>query len=593
MSTKVKEIDNISKEFELEGYILLTKEYINQSQKLEYICSNGHKRATTWKNWKKGCRCLICKNHSTKPTIETVRKDFESEGYTLLSDTYITNKVKLDYICPNGHKNSITWADWNSGGYRCPDCANNKKLDIEHVILDFNIENYTFISGVYINSTSVLIVKCPKGHGFETSRGKWTNGNRCPICYSERINIQLVKESFETENYKLLSDKYSDAHSKLKYICPNGHKHAISWAAWQQGERCFHCRNLKHRVPIKEIIEMFELEDYVFIEDSYLENKLEYICSAGHEGSVSLGNWKTNGVRCPVCGNNGTSEQEKDLISNIESLNIDIDTRNRNIIKPKELDLVIHSKKIAIEYCGLYWHSELMDKNNDYHINKLEKCSNANHRLITIFEDEWVNKKKIVLSRLKNILGIKEGIKTLYARKLNIKEIDISTARQFCEENHLQGYTGSNIKLGAFYGNELVSIMTFSKPSISKGQNNYDLGVWELNRFCSKLDYKIVGVASKLLSHFKNNYEWIKIFSYADRRWSNGNLYKQIGFEFDSNTKPNYWYFKNGDIKRHHRFVLRKKPNEPKNITEWELRKSQGWNRIWDCGNKKYVTYNK
>lgn len=533
MSTKIKEIDNISKEFELEGYILLTKEYINQSQKLEYLCPNGHKRTTTWKNWKKGCRCLICKNHSTKPTIETVRKDFESEGYTLLSDTYITNKVKLDYICPNGHKNSITWADWSSGGYRCPDCANNKKLDIERVIIDFNLENYTFISGTYANNTSILIIKCPKGHEFETSRVKWTTGNRCPICYSNRINIDIISESFEFNGCKLFSKEYVDAHSKLKYICSNGHAHEISWAAWQQGERCYYCSR------------------------------------------------------------SGTSTQEQDLINHIKNFNIIIDTRDRSTIKPKELDIIIPSKKAAIEYCGLYWHSIFQGKDDKYHIAKLDSCNNVGYDLITIFEDEWVNKKKIVLSRLKNILGIKEGIKTLYARKLNIKEIDISTARQFCEENHLQGYTGSNIKLGAFYGNELVSIMTFSKPSISKGQNNYDLGVWELNRFCSKLDYKIVGVASKLLSHFKNNYEWIKIFSYADRRWSNGNLYKQIGFEFDSNTKPNYWYFKNGDIKRHHRFVLRKKPNEPKNITEWELRKSQGWNRIWDCGNKKYVTYNK
>lgn len=478
MNTKVKEIDSISKAFELEGYTLLTKEYENQHQQLNYICPNGHNRSTTWKNWKKGARCLVCKNQSTRPSIEMIRENFEKEGHILLSDVYITNKAKLDYVCPFGHKNSITWADWNCGGYRCPDCANNKRLDIERVISDFNIENYTFVSGIYTNNTSVLIVKCPKGHEFESSRAKWTTGNRCPICYSERVNIHDVKESFESENYILLSDEYVDAHSKLKYVCPNGHEHEISWAAWQQGGRCYHCRNLKHRVPINEIIEMFEVENYTFIKDSYLKSKLEYICPVGHEGSVSLGNWKTNGVRCPTCGNNGTSKQEQDLISYIENFNIDIDIRNRSIIKPKELDMVIHSRGVAVEYCGLYWHSELMDKNNTYHIDKLEKCNNNDYKLITIFEDEWINKKEIVLSRLKNILGVKDDIKILYARKLSIKEIDTSTARQFCEENHLQGYTGSSIKLGAFYGDELVSIMTFSKPSISKGQSSYDLWVW-------------------------------------------------------------------------------------------------------------------
>ena len=529
MSTKVKEIDSISKAFELEGYTLLTKEYENQHQQLNYICPNGHNRSTTWKNWKKGARCLVCKNQSTRPSVEMIRENFEKEGYILLSDVYITNKAKLDYICPFGHKNSITWADWNCGGYRCPDCANNKKLDIERVISDFNMENYTFVSGTYTNNTSVLVVKCPKGHEFESSRVKWTTGNRCPICYSNRVNIDTIKESFEFNECKLLSKEYIDAHSKLEYICSNGHRHEISWAAWQQGERCYYCSK------------------------------------------------------------SGTSKQEQDLINHVKNFNVSIDTRNRSIIKPKELDIIIQDKRVAIEYCGLYWHSTSQGKDDKYHIGKLEKCSNNDYKLITIFEDEWINKKEIVLSRLKNILGVKDDTKILYARKLSIKEIDTSTARQFCEENHLQGYTGSSIKLGAFYDDELVSIMTFSKPSISKGQSSYDLWVWELSRFCSKLNYKVIGVASKLLSYFKKNYKWVQIFSYADRRWSTGNLYAQIGFELVGNTKPNYWYFANGSIDRHHRFALRKKSDEPKDKTEWELRKSQGWNRIWDCGSLKYV----
>jgi hypothetical protein len=587
------EIEEAKAYFNKEGYTLLTQEYKNQQQRLEYVCPNGHKRTTTWKNWKKGARCLICKNQRTKLSIEEVRLSFEKEGYTLLSKEYISNKTKLDYVCPEGHKSSITWADWNTGGYRCGYCANNKKLSIKDVISDLNKEEYEFVSGNYANNTSILLVKCPKGHEFETSRVKWTSGNRCPVCYDSRIDINVISESFRKQGYTLLSKKYVDAHTKLKYICPQGHTHKISWSAWQQGQRCFYCRNLKHRIPLKEVQKMFRSEEYIFIEESYLKNKLEYICPKGHFGSVSLGNWKTNGVRCPTCGNNGTSVQEQDLINHIEALEIDINVRDRLLIKPKELDVVVPSKKIAIEYCGLYWHSELMDKNNDYHIDKLKKCNNAGYKLITIFEDEWVNKKEIVLSRLKNILNVKKGIKKLYARNLIVKEIDTKSARQFCEKNHLQGYTGSTIKLGAFYNDELVSVMTFSKPSLAKGSNSKtNPHTWELSRFCSKLSYRVVGVASKLLSYFKKHYVWIEIFSYSDRRWSDGNLYEQLGFQFTENTKPNYWYFVDGGAVRKHRFALRKQPNEPKDTTEWELRQAQGWNRIWDCGNKKYVMTN-
>ena len=130
--------------------------------------------------------------------------------------------------------------------------------------------------------------------------------------------------------------------------------------------------------------------------------------------------------------------------------------------------------------------------------------------------------------------------------------------------------------------------MTFSKPSLSKGCRNVKKGTWELNRFCTKINYHVVGLCSKILTHFKNNYEYTEIFYFADSRWSIGNLYEKIGFRFLYTTKPNYWYF-NNNKKRIHRFALRKRNDESKDVTEWDLRRSQGWNRIWDCGNLKYI----
>jgi len=230
-----------------------------------------------------------------------------------------------------------------------------------------------------------------------------------------------------------------------------------------------------------------------------------------------------------------------------------------------------------------------MDKNNDYHLDKLNKCNKKGYRLITIFEDEWVNKRPIVESRLKGLLGKTENV--VYARKTKVKEISTKEAKDFCEVNHLQGYAGSRIKLGLFYNEDLISVMTFAKPSLSKGQKSKKEGVWELSRFCSKINYSVVGGASKLLTFFKKNYIWHELFSYADRRWSVGNVYKNIGFNSAGEVASNYWYFVPGSLKRIHRFALRKQPNESKEVTEWELRKAQGYNRIWDCGNLKYVMH--
>jgi hypothetical protein len=155
---------------------------------------------------------------------------------------------------------------------------------------------------------------------------------------------------------------------------------------------------------------------------------------------------------------------------------------------------------------------------------------------------------------------------------------------------HIQGKDNSNIKLGAFYNNELISVMTFSLGSIAKGSKSIK-GIYELSRFCSNYNYHIPGIASKLLTYFKQNYDWKEIFSYADRRWSNGNLYKKIGFQLWSITKPNYFYIKG--LNRIHRFNLRKRPDEPKDITEWVLRQNEGYYRVYDCGHLKFIMENK
>ena len=281
---------------------------------------------------------------------------------------------------------------------------------------------------------------------------------------------------------------------------------------------------------------------------------------------------------------NGTSEAEIEIKDFVKSLGFDIIENDRDIIKPKELDIVIPEKSIAIEYCGLYWHNNER-KDEKYHLNKLEKCLDKGYRLITIFEDEWIFKKDLVKRRLSYILN-KTKSKKLHARKCKIEEISPSQKNDFLNMFHIQGSDSATVKLGAFHENKLVSVMTFSHGNISKGSKSIE-GVWELNRFCTDYNYHIPGIASKILSYFEKNYDWKLIFSYADRRWNTGNIYEKIGFKFDKFTKPNYWYIKGFD--RIHRFNLRKKEDEPKSMTESELRLIEGYTRIYDCGSSKYV----
>lgn len=296
---------------------------------------------------------------------------------------------------------------------------------------------------------------------------------------------------------------------------------------------------------------------------------------------------RSTGTCCYKCsGITHGSLKERELQKFIkEELGIDIKTNDRTLLDNKEIDIFVPHKNIAIEFDGLFWHNdELLDKN--YHLQKTEAAKNNNIKLIHVFEDEWTHKQEIVKSRIKYILGLTDT--TIYARTCEVRVVDTDEERSFLNDNHIQGYAPSSVKLGLYYKNKLISLMTFSKPNLSKGYHKEE-GTWELLRFCSKIHVNVVGGAGKLFTHFTKNYDPKKILSFSDRRWGVGSVYPRLGFEYKGDTKPNYWYVDASKITRIHRFSLRKNKNDDVNLTEYQNRKKQGFLRIWDCGSSRWI----
>jgi len=358
------------------------------------------------------------------------------------------------------------------------------------------------------------------------------------------------------------------------------------------------CKEIKNKAKETNINKFIKNKLYTIL--NYLEleligtyksahNRYTWKCLECNREFQQTWNAIQQGCLCPKCSykvkNKSKLENELYRFINDLLLNEEIVKNSRSIIPPQELDIFIPNRKIAIEFNGLYWHSEEILEDKNYHLNKTKNCNEKGIQLIHIFEDEWLFKKDIVKNRLKQILDV-NNVERIHGRDCIIKEIDSKIKSNFLEKYHIQGSDNSVIKLGAFYNNQLVSVMTFSHGNIAKGSKSEE-DVWELNRFCSNYKYHIPGIAGKLLSYFKKNYQWKEIFSYADRRWSNGNLYYKLGFKLEHITKPNYWYIQGYD--RIHRFNLRKKPDEPKDIPEWSLRSKEGYTRIWDCGNLKFI----
>ena len=291
---------------------------------------------------------------------------------------------------------------------------------------------------------------------------------------------------------------------------------------------------------------------------------------------------------CPY-HNCNSSYKEKELFSFIKSMCNDAINNDRKTLDGYELDVLVPSKQIAFEFDGIFWHNE-NNKPNDYHLNKTIICNNKGVRLIHIFEDEWINKKNIWKSMITNILGFTKN--KIYGRACTIDTVDSNTAVKFLNDNHLQGWCPSSIKLGLYNKGQLVSLMTFGKSRHFIGSGKYE---WELLRFCNKLDTTVIGGASKLFSYFIRNYKPTSIVSYSDRRWSEGDMYNKLGFTFSHYSKPNYFYVINNVRKNRFNFrkkILVEKYNCPLEMSERDFCKGKKWYRIYDCGTSVHIWKN-
>ena len=274
---------------------------------------------------------------------------------------------------------------------------------------------------------------------------------------------------------------------------------------------------------------------------------------------------------------------EQEIADFLLSLSVQIKRNDRQIIKPLELDIVIPEKKIAIEFNGDYWHSVQAGTDKNYHLIKTKMCEEAGYRLIHIFEHEWYFQQKLIKEKLKAILGVEQ--EKVYARKCIVKEIDVKEKNEFLNKYHIQGEDKSKIKLGLFYKDELIAVMTF-------GNSRFNTSIkYELIRYATSKH--VIGGAGKLLTYFRKHYPG-SIITYADRRFSTGNMYEKLGFKFLHDTHPNYWWVKDNLIYSRYKTM---KSNLDKilgdkfdiNKTEYENMTANGFYQLFDCGNKVYV----
>lgn len=425
----------------------------------------------------------------------------------------------------------------------------------------------------------------------QSRKNKYDNG---------AFNVEKAKQTrYTSNNGKWHSDNFSEKVKETKLKKHNN-------ATYVNSEKIsLTARKTKYKQFLNSttVKPLFSLDDFLAVDKhQVLMHNFTWRCLKCDTEFVSSinKNWFSKHghksfARCPACYpiltpfNTGQSTLEIELAEFIKLHNVEIEMHNRTIISNgnSELDIYIPNKQLAIEFDGLYWHSECIKSDKNYHLNKTKICEDQEIHLVHIFENEWLYKQDIVKSRIKNLLGIYD--KTIGARQCKVTAVDSKTSLLFLDENHIQGKAISKVNLGLFYQDELVSLMTFSKPRFSK---QYD---WELVRFCNKLGWHIPGAASKLLQQFEKHYKPASLVSYADRRWSYSkkNVYQTLGFTLSHRSTPNYWYWKNTEFSsrikyQKHKLAMLLETFDPE-LSEIDNMLANGYNRIFDCGNLVYV----
>ena len=350
-----------------------------------------------------------------KLKYEYVRKYIEGFGYVLLSKEYVNNNTKLLIQCPKGHEYSVCFGSFKNGR-RCPLCAGNKKLTHEDVRKYFKDRNYLYLSTTYTNNNTKELVQCTSGHQYEVKFNDFKNGSRCPICAgNKKHTYKFVKKYFKNEGYLYLSTKYANIHTKELVQCPEGHQYKVSFANFKNGSGCPVCsikiRSEKRKHTIEYVKKCYENEDYKYLSTTYTNNKTKELvqCPEGHQYEVSFRDFKNSGSRCPICWANATSSKaEIEIQELVKTLTDNVICNDRSQIvntntgNNLELDIYLPDLKKAIEYNGTFWHSSKEAKIKDKM--KVDQCKNLGIDLLVINEADYINNKEGVKNKIKQWL---------------------------------------------------------------------------------------------------------------------------------------------------------------------------------------------
>lgn len=509
---------------------------------------------------------------SNKQEFIQKAKEVHGDKYDYSKVEYINTKTKVCIGC------SIHGEFWQRPhdhlkGVGCPKCGIQKVTKALTCKTEKFIEKakqvhgdeYDYSETEYgLNNKEKVSIICKKHGRFLQSPNSHLKGRGCPLCYG---NIRYTTENFikqateiHNNTYDYSNVKYKNNKTKVCIICP---EHGEFWQTPHNhliGQGCPKCSPNYKMTNVDFIIKsnIIHNNKYNYISSTFVNgmNGVDIICPI-HGVFTQNAHDHLQGCGCPKCAV-WLSKGEEEIYEFCNSICNDTVQRDRTVLKPKELDIYIPSKHLAIEYNGLVWHSEqFKEYAENYHLEKTNLCNEKGIRLIHIFEDEWLYKKDIVKSLINENLNKIEN--TILPNNFKIKKIHIKTANKFLKENYIIEDSVGKYNIGLYIKGELLCIMSFD---IYEDEN------YLLKAYCNKLNTNVIDGGKKILDFFINSFKPRQIIYYSDKRFNNERIAEELSFNYIKDVKPSYYY-----VSGQHRY------------------KSEMFNdkyKIYDCGYKLF-----
>lgn len=307
--------------------------------------------------------------------------------------------------------------------------------------------------------------RCPEGHEFRlpvVARARSRSaGKGCPHCDGRRLTPDYNLAALHPD----LMEEWSSANTLDPTLLMPGSNLSAHWTCefghrWEariskraiEGQNCHVCAS-HYRLFERGVNDLPTTYPELAAEWSPRNPRpaseysygsvqdVHWCCSrCGHE-------WIANprlrctagGGRCPRCYPNNRSRGEDEVRDALETLGQQVRQSVRDQLPGKqELDIYVPELNAAVEFNGVYWHSEL-HKSDDYHINKAAAAESRGIQLLTVWEDDWCTHMDLVKRLLAESLGVTTGQRVVSATDCALTTLDAQTASAWLETHTLPG----------------------------------------------------------------------------------------------------------------------------------------------------------